>query len=372
MKVALELQPCCRERSGIGVYAYELAKRMGGTDGIEFYGNIFNFLGRDDNSASLEGISIPLRECRMLPYSVYRRVWDIVPVPYEKLFRGGADMNVFFDYIVPPKIGGKVLTTIHDMTYMRFPETMGARSLKRLMDGMERSVERSDRVATVSEFSKREIVELLKIPEEDISVVPCAPSIGGVPGDFARCAGKFGITGPYLLYVGTIEPRKNLSRLIGAYKMLRAEQGIPHQLVLAGGKGWANEKIYKQAESVQGVIFTGYVSESEKYALYQNAAAFVFPSLYEGFGIPPLEAMRFGCPVICADAASLPEVVGDAAALADPLDEADIAQSIWKVISDEGYAAELARRGRAREREFTWDSSAGKLMELCAKTLRRE
>ena len=369
MRVALELQPCCGKRSGIGVYTYELAKRMRAGDGLEFYGDIFNFLGRNDNAGSLAGISMPLRECKLFPYGVYRRIWNKVHIPHEALFRGETDLNVFFNYIVPPHVVGKVMTTVYDLTYLRFPETMDAGNLKRLQDGMKYSIERSDGLVTISEFSKREIMELLEIPEDRIYVVPCAPSFNGRPADFDGCAAKFGIDKPYILYIGTIEPRKNLVRLIQAYERLKREQGIPHQLVLAGGKGWANDEIIHMAEKVENVILTGYISEEEKYALYKNADVFAFPSIYEGFGIPPLEAMHFGCPVVCAAAASLPEVVEDAAELVDPMDAVSIAEGLWKVISDPDHAAELVRRGREQTEKYTWDTSAVKLMEACRAVL---
>lgn len=369
MRVALELQPCCGKRSGIGVYTYELAKRLEARDGLAFEGNLFNFLRRNDNSVSLEGICIPLRECRLFPYGVYRRIWHVLPIPYQRLFPGSADLSVFFNYIVPPHISGKVITTIHDMTYLRFPETVEAKNLRRLRKGMSYSIKRSDHILTVSEFSKREIIELLGVPEEKISVVPNAAPMPQKGMEFASCAQKFGITGPYLFYVGNIEPRKNLARLIGAYAQLKREKGIPHQLVLAGGKGWGNEEIHQTASGVEGVLFTGYLTEAEKATLYQNAEAFVFPSLYEGFGIPPLEAMSYGCPVVCANAASLPEVVGDAAELVDPLSEVDIARGIWRVLSDRERAAELVRRGYKQIKEYTWDASAEKLRQVCKAVL---
>lgn len=369
MRVALELQPCCGNRSGIGNYAYELAKRLRDGDGLTFCGNLFNFLNRNDNSAALAGIGMPVRESRLFPYGVYRRIWDVVPIRYDSLFPGGADLNVFFNYIVPPRIGGRVITTIHDLTYLRYPETMDRKNLRRIQNGLERSMEASSAVITVSEFSKREIVELLHVPEERVAVVGNAPSIAaGGTGKTDRLA-AMGVAGHYLLYVGTIEPRKNLARLIRAFGRLKREQNIPHRLVLAGDKGWNNEEIYRAAEGVPDVVFAGYVSEAEKSALYRDASAFVFPSLYEGFGIPPLEAMSFGCPVVCADAASLPEVVGDAAELVDPLDEMSIAEGIWHVLSDGAYAGELVRRGREQVKRYTWDASAEKLESVCRSVL---
>lgn len=369
MKVALELQPCCGNRSGIGVYTYELAKRMQNQDDLEFYGNLFNFLGRNDNTASLAELPMPVRQCGLFPYGVYRRIWHTIPIRYESLFRGGADLTMFFDYIVPPRTERKAVTTFHDMTHLRFPEMMKKSNRRRLERDIRYSAERSEKVVTISEFSKREIMELLGVPEDKLEIVPPAPSLGGQTADFEVCPTEFGVKKPYLLYVGTIEPRKNLVRLINAFARLKREQNIPHQLVLAGGKGWANEEIYQAASPVEDVVFTGYLSDGEKYALYQNAAAFVFPSLYEGFGIPPLEAMAFGCPVVCADAASLPEIVGDAAELVSPLDEISIAQGIWNVLSNSARREELVGRGYEQAKKYTWTASAEKLMKICKAVL---
>lgn len=371
-KVALELQPCCGKRSGIGVYTYELARRLKNRDGLEFCGNLFNFAGRDDNSKSLKDIAMPVRESRVFPYGIYRRIWNAIPISYADLFPGETDLTLFFNYIVPPRVSGRVITTIHDLTYLRYPETMVRKNLRRIQRGVGSSIRRSSRVLTISRFSKGELIALLDIPEEKIAVVYPAPSLSEAHADFEECSRKWGLRPPYLLYVGTIEPRKNLVRLLRAFDLLKTRESIPHQLVLAGGRGWQDEEILQTAKSIaneQTVIFTGYLSEGEKNTLYQNADAFVFPSLYEGFGIPPLEAMAFGCPVICSNAASLPEAVGEAARLVDPLDEWDIAQGIWDVLSDKEYASRLITAGYRQSKKYTWDESAEKLAGICASVL---
>ena len=371
MRVALELQPICGKRSGIGTYTYELAKRLRNQDGLEFQGKLFNFCGRHDNSEALAGITMPIQTSRIFSYGVYRRIWDVLPIPYEMMFQS-ADLSLFFNYIVPPHIQGKVMTTVHDLTYLRFPETVERRNLLRLQKSMAYSVERSCHLLTVTEFSKREITELLGIPPERISVVPCAPAAQAPAADFLAVTAKFRIHRPYVLYVGTIEPRKNLTRLIRAFDFLKRTEKLPHQLVLAGGSGWGNEEIYETAHRMncrEDIRFTGYISAAEKSALYQNADAFVFPSIYEGFGIPPLEAMEMECPVVCANAASLPEVVGDAAQLVEPLDEHGIADGILKVLIDETYAAQLRCKGRVQFKKYTWDDSARKLTEVCRRVL---
>jgi len=367
MRVALELQPCCGKLSGIGLYTYELARRLRDEDGLKFQGNLFNFLGRDNNQGPLAEIKMPIRESHAFPYGVYRRIWNFVPIPYNALF-AEADLNLFFNYIVPPRVKGKVVTTIYDMTYLRFPETMDKKNLRRLQKGLECSIRRSNRIITISEFSKREIVELLDVPEEKISIVYSAPSLPTEEEAFSTVAEKFKLQKPYLLYVGTIEPRKNLERLLRAFELLKEKERIPHQMVLAGGKGWKSEGIYATASKTAcsgDVVFTGYFTSGEKRTLYKNADAFVFPSLYEGFGMPPLEAMAFDCPVICSNAASLPEVVGDAAELVDPFNEDDIARGINRVLREKEYAAALVKRGQSRMDKFTWKASAGKLKEIC-------
>lgn len=372
-RIVFELQPCCGKPSGIGLYAYELARRMENTDELSFGGRVFNFLGRNDNSASLSGISMPIRENRVMPYGVYRRIWNAVPLPYEMMFGSRADVSVFFNYIVPPRISGKIVNTICDMTYLRFPETMNTRNLKRIGEGIQRSIDKSSRIITISEFSKQEIMDLLHVPQEVISVVPCAPSLTSKAVEYEALKKRYGLSKPYVLYVGTIEPRKNLIRLIRAFDMIKRETGMEHQLILAGGPGWNNEAIYLAAEQAacrEDIRFIGYVSAEEKNALYQHASLLAFPSLYEGFGMPPLEAMYWDCPVICADAASLPEVAGAAACLVNALDEADIAQGMWRILSDESYADELRRNGHDQLKKYSWDASARKLTHVCEEVLK--
>lgn len=371
-KIALELQPCCGNRSGIGVYTYEIAKRLKSGGEFEFCGNVFNFCGRNDLTDSLQGLDMPIHVSRVFPYGVYRRIWHMLPVSYGMMFPNHADLSIFFNYIVPAKIKGKVITVVHDMTYLRYPQTLDKKNLRRIQRDIGYSLDRADRIVTVSEFSRQEIHELLGIPLEKISVVYNAASCSPQTEEFSGVAQQYGICKPYLLYVGNVEPRKNIVRLIQAFERLKAEHGIEHQLVLAGGKGWQNgelEQIVKESPVRQDIIFTGFVSQGAKNALYKNASAFVFPSLYEGFGIPPLEAMEMGCPVVCSNAASLPEVVGDAACLVNPTDTEDIAQGIYRVLTDDSYKQKLIENGYVQKEKFSWEISAQRMMKICADVL---
>ena len=366
MNVALELQPCCGNRSGIGTYTYELARRLRDGDGITYSGTIFNCFGREHSEQALDGIQLAVEQCQLFPYGIYRRIWHWVPIKYQQLF-SPADIRIFFDFIVPPRVDGKVMTTVHDLSFLRYPETIRRVNRQRIERDIQYSLDRSDKIITISEFSKKELMELMGVEAERIALVSPAPACIETDCGTADLS-RFSIQSPYLLYVGTIEPRKNLVFLIKAFEYLKKETGCPHQLVLAGGKGWNNEEIYLAAQESpyqKEIVFTGYISQAEKTALYQGASLFVFPSLYEGFGIPPLEAMGAGCPVVCSDAASLPEVVGDAAKLISPTDMKGLAQAVAEVLFDPAQRADLIARGRERTAVYTWEKSAKRLHELC-------
>lgn len=367
-QIALELQPCIGNRSGIGMYAYEIAKHLRCDAAMSFCGNVFNFRGTEDLCKAMQGIDLPIRVCTKLPYGVYRRLWHTVPVSYEAFF-ARVDLTVFFNFIVPPRIHGKAITTVHDLTYLRYPETMDWKNLRRIQKDIAYSLQRSNRILTVSEFSKQELCQLLHVPENKVSVVYNAPVLSSETTNAEQVLQKHGVSGPYILYVGTLEPRKNLVRLIQAFAQLKKTERIPHKLVLAGGKGWNSEEIYAQAEKTADVLTIGYVSNAEKNALYQNAELFAFPSIYEGFGIPPLEAMSLGCPVVCANAASLPEVVGDAAELIEPMEVDSIAEGMLRVLADEPYRMKLVQSGYAQAKKFNWDDSANKLTQICREVL---
>lgn len=362
--VTMELDACLRQRSGIGEYATELAKRLVEMPEIDFQGTAFNFRNRQNTAALDAMMKGRVHYNRLMPYGAYRRAWRALPVAYEQLFSCPSDIVHFSNYIVPPRVNGKVVSTVHDMTYMRYPETMQTENLAFLQKEMPRSMERVDVVTVISEFTRQEVVSLLKLPAERVCLVHCGVGEKVAPVPFAPLAQAKGITGPYILFLGTLEPRKNLIRLIQAFVRMRGDYAGPLQLVLAGGAGWKAEEILAAAEKVPDIVLTGFVSDSERSALYENAAAFVLPSLYEGFGIPVIEAMRDGVPVVCADAASLPEVAGGAALLVDPMDEVDIADALYKVVTDEALSAEMIKKGVENAKRFSWQDAARKLCDL--------
>jgi glycosyltransferase involved in cell wall biosynthesis len=227
------------------------------------------------------------------------------------------------------------------------------------------SVARAARmVLAPSESTRRDVVRLLGLDPRRVRVVPYAPGpqFSPRPPDPARL-GAYGITGPYFVYVGTIEPRKNLLRALRAFATLSS--ALPdHRFVLAGQPGWHCEDVLAEAEAAgRRVLRLGYVPEEDLPLLYSQAEAAVYPSLYEGFGLPVVEAMACGTPVITSRSSSLEEIAGDAAALVDPLDERSIAEAMRAVATDAGLRASLKERGRANAARYTWDRTARETAE---------
>ena len=304
---------------------------------------------------------------------VYRAVSTFLPVPYSFFFGRKSDITHFFNYIVPPFVHGKKVVTVHDMVYKSFPGTVRGRTKYMLDIGLKRSMKRADLIVTDSEFSKSEIIKYFPQHEKKIRVVPCGVDTERfhpceAPERIPEVKKSLGIEGDYFLYVGTIEPRKNLERLITAYAAFVKKVGDKApKLVLAGGKGWLDQGIYSRVEKLgmkDNVIFTKYVPSEDMNPLMCGALAFVFPSLYEGFGMPPLEAMACGVPVLSSGEASLPEVTGDCAVICDAYDPKSIAEGMYRLYSDEELRKDLGRKGLQRAQGFTWKRSAEMLMEV--------
>ncbi len=307
------------------------------------------------------------------PY-LYRLVSTFVPVPYSWFFGKKAEITHFFNYIVPPFVHGKTVVTVHDMVYRAFPETVRGRTKHMLDLGLVKSMRRADRIVTDSEFSKREIIKYYPEFADKIRVVPCGVDIQKFHPEtdaqkIAQVREKYEIRGDYFLYLGTLEPRKNLERLIDAYAAFARKHEAPAKLVLAGGKGWLYDGIFAKVKALgleQQVIFTQYIDSADLCALMSGALAFTFPSLYEGFGMPPLEAMACGTPVLVSDAASLPEVTGKSAVIVKADSTESIADGLERLFTDAELRRRLSAEGLARAEMFSWERSAQLLYEVYA------
>lgn len=304
---------------------------------------------------------------------LYRLATTFLPFPtYRGYFGKTADVTHFFNYIIPPGVSGNTVVTVHDMVYKTFPETVRGRTKYMLDLGLKKSLQRADRIVTDSEFSKQEIIRYFPQYADKIRVVYCGVDHSRFypikdQNAINQVKAKFQLDRAYFLYLGTVEPRKNLERLIEGYHRFCQGKSDPPYLVLAGGKGWLDSGIYGRVEQLQlkeQVKFTGYVEDSDICPLMCGALAFVFPSIYEGFGMPPLEAMACGVPVLTSTAASLPEVVGDAALCVDPYAIDAIADGLTRLYADAQLRASLQSAGMRRAAMMTWESAAAQLYEV--------
>ncbi len=265
-------------------------------------------------------------------------------------------------HVLPWLDGVPGVITIHDLAFVHFPERVPRSRRLYLTAGTRRSVRHARRIIAISMSTADDLRRWMGLPAQKIEVIPLAPpeAVQQISGDrliaFQR---DKGVTNPYVLCVGTLEPRKNLPRLLHAFSAIADE--VPHQLVLVGPEGWLTAELHATLADLRlgdRVRLTGFVEDRDLGAWYSGADLFVFPSLYEGFGLPPLEAMRCGAPVVTSNVSSLPEVVGDAAVTVDPLDVPALASAMRVMLKDRGRADELRARGLARAAEFSWARTA--------------
>jgi glycosyltransferase involved in cell wall biosynthesis len=270
-------------------------------------------------------------------------------------------------FTAPPFAPCPVVTTIHDLSFEHLPETFKRRSRAQLRLTVRRTARRATLILTLSEFSRRDIIETYAVDPERVMVTPAAAPTHFKPvvdeTKLKRIRETYGIGANYLLSLGSIQPRKNLTRLIEAFLWLRTARpaSLLPQLVIAGKRGWLDREVFHAAQQEglnESVKFTGYVPEKDLPALYSGALSFIYPSYFEGFGLPVLEAMQCGAPVIAGNQTSLPEVAGDAALLFDPFDTRALREAIARVIDHPAYRAELRVKGLKRAAEFSWIETA--------------
>jgi glycosyltransferase involved in cell wall biosynthesis len=274
------------------------------------------------------------------------------------------------DFIPPFRRRCRSVITIHDLVFMLYPHFLD-KSAARYYGQIDQAVRRTDAIIAVSKATKLDVMRLLGVPEAKIKVIYEAASPIFRPlegGDvMARVRGRFGISGDFVLFVSTIEPRKNVPTLLRAFRRLLDGYRPDVKLVLAGERGWLFDEVFRLISELKlddHVISLGRVSTEELLWLYNAARALVAPSIYEGFGLTPLEAMACGTPVIVSNVSALPEVVGDAGLLIDPNDEDELSVAIWRVLSDAQLSATLREKGLRRARCFSWDKAARETLDL--------
>ena len=376
MRIGIDCTAAVHQRAGIGRYTRGIIgalAELGGEHSFELL-----VVGNDaeivEPAGWLPGLetkdNFEVKELP-LPNRLWRVLWHRlgIPVPAD-LLTGTVDVFHSPDYLLPPVRRGKKVVTVHDLSFLRHPEAAEPSLRAFLCASVPRSVRKADLVLGDSESTRQDVIELLGIDGDRVEVV-----YPGVDGAFrviddqhhlAAVKQLYGLDCPFILNVGTLEPRKNLVTLLDAYAALR-RRGLEHKLVIAGGRGWLYDGVFRRLEELsleQDVIFLGYVAEEHLPALYSLADLLVFPSLYEGFGLPPLEAMACGTPVITSDSSSLPEVVGKAGLMVPARDADALAEAIATVLADSVLREDLVKQGLSWAAQFTWRAAGEKLLAI--------
>ena len=365
MRIAIDLRKL--HDYGIGTYVrnlvtglarqsddaqYVLLCRPDDLDFVRMLGPRFEaVVDRSGNYSAREQITVPL--------ALRRSRVDLFHAPH---------------YVVPPFTSCPYVVTIHDCIHLRFPQYLPNRAAYYYARGMmTMAARRALRVLTVSEASKDDILHFLRVPAEKVEVIYNALDerleSPPTPEEIGRVRDRFLLTDRFVLYTGNIKPHKNVDRLIEAFSILRRRGFEDVKLLSIGDESSKYQNLRRMVHRFQlhqKVRFLGFVPDATLSALYRLASVFVFPSLYEGFGLPPLEAMAAGAPVITSNVSSLPEVVGDAALLIDPMDAGAIAEAMARVLTDEALRASLIARGHERVKAFSWTRSVARIREVYA------
>ncbi len=371
MKIGIDIQCLSRPLTGVGYYTRGLLDALAGRAGA---GGItpFYFSFRD----SVELPALVYRKMaprdRRIPGRLLSLGWKRLGFPSVDWLIPGMDVYHFPDFVARPVRRKPVITTVYDLAFKRFPQFIEPKNLKYLEASLPGSLDRSDRVIVISEFTKNELTTLYRVPPNKLTVVE-----GGVEDAFRRpqtedellrTRYRFHLPDKYLLTVGTWEPRKNLVRLLEAWSGLQSAGKLgDYKLVLAGPKGWLRGEIEQKFRNQAGrrrVMDLGYVPRSALPAVYRGASGFIYPSLYEGQGLPPLEAMASGVPVAASRAGALPEMLGEAALYFDPGDPGRMAETIEALLTRPELAAGLVEKGRRRSARFTWERAADLTLEV--------
>jgi glycosyltransferase involved in cell wall biosynthesis len=370
LKIAIEARPIkWSYGTGIGNYTYGLIEKLHEID----HTNHYTFLWPDQHPEPF----IPMQR----PYTFYslpkddRREELEIPVWLQQ---EGADLYHLPQngFRTPKSTASKLVVTIHDLIPYVLPEMVRPSFLKRFILEMPEIIERSNHIITVSQAAKRDIIKLFQVAPAKISVVPSAPAAGYgrlPPATVAlELCQKYRLKRPYILYVGGLNPRKNVTELIYAYSKISRKLPAGQLLVICGSEGHHLQKLRALVNTLNleaNVIFPGFVASADLPLLYNGADLFVYPSLYEGFGLPPIEAMACGTPVIVANTSSLPEVVGKAALLVNPHDTLKLAETIWQVLNDPELAASLTTKGLQHCQKYTWTANAVQILQIYHQTV---
>ena len=341
MKIALDGMPLASQLTGVGHYTQELARNLA----LIAPSDSFTFIA---------------------PHGMLKRRWWSLGLPLH-LLRNSFDLFHGTNYEIPLWSRIPTVVTIHDLSLLHDSRLHEQRLRSRGRWRLPVMAKKASRIITPSTSVKTEVCEAFGFDPEKVAVTPEAPRPAFRRREDAGLRKRLGIDCEFILFVGTIEPRKNLHRLVEAFDRVLRSTSLSPKLVIAGGKGWLMDdfaSFIKQKRLEDRICLTGYLQDEELCALYSACSAFVYPSLYEGFGLPPLEAMACGAPVITSRIPSLLETVGDAARLVDPNDVEDLARAMTEMLSDVAMREHYAELGQKQVKKFSWEQTARKTLEV--------
>ena len=368
MKIRVEVSSLASKNlSGVANYTKLLTESLNNSPNTDTYASYFNFLNRQP----IPQITIKksLEENKSIPLRIYAKLQSYgLSLPFDT-FLPNVDLTIFPNFAIWPTIRSKYRSTvIHDLTYLYFPELVESKNLAHLKRVVPRAIKKSDFIITVSESVKAELVKEFNLPPEKCVVTTIPPSANFYQKNTNEIHKKYNIhTKKFIFFIGTLEPRKDLPTLIEAYCKLPIGLKKEYSLIIAGGKGWKTEKSRQALESAQNagenIINVGFIDHIDTSAFYQNASIFVMPSLYEGFGMPVLESMASGCPVIVSDIPVLREAAGSAALFAKAGDSDSFSYNIQKLLCDTSLQKELIKKGKSQLNNFSWDKNVKKILD---------
>ncbi|MGD2165604.1 MAG: glycosyltransferase family 1 protein [Anaerolineae bacterium] len=360
--IYVDISSAVHRRAGLGRYAASLIQALVHGGSGHQYGLFYN---REKGIEPLAGLDHLPSSTVALGYKPWRMlVWagQIAHVGFDRLLPGGYLFHAT-EHLLLPLRGIPTVLTVHDLIFRHLPEHHKLLNRWYLNWALPLYCRRATHIIAISECTREDLIEAYELTPGKISVIGEAADPRFKPQSADRVAAvrrRYGLPERYLLFVGTIEPRKNLTRLLHAFEVLRQE-GLVDGLVLVGKRGWLYDDFFAELERSPArgaVILPGYVPDEDLPAVYAGARALAFPSLYEGFGLPVLEAMASGTPVTCSGTSSLPEVAGDAAITFDPTSEEGIVHALRRLLGDPDLQQELAQRGLRRAGQFSWDRVA--------------
>lgn len=368
MKICLDYQPAVTQRAGIGRYTRVLAEQlpafMNPEDSLKLF--YFDFKGKGEQPSNLPS-NVSIKRFRLCPGAIMQKLWNYSSFPSFDMLAGNADIYHFTNFLSRPVNKGKVVASIHDMSFMRYPEFTEEKNLAYLTRGIKRTIDSADAIITISKFSAEEIEYFFPSAKGKVFYSHLGIAQNFSPSSIEEIDAvkqKYKLERPYVITVGTIEPRKNHLLLVDAFEQIAA-QGI--DLVVVGGIGWKSDKIMERlttSKFASQIHVLNHLGDGELPALYSGASVFALPSYYEGFGFPPLEAMGCGTPVVSAPGGSLKEVIEDAGIVVEDYNADAWATELMRAITDTELRKSLINKGLLHIKKFTWDKTVADTLKV--------